>query len=1364
VRSAAFSTVRRFRSVPGLYRIVTNPGVAPQSAATRLAQDPAVAYIEPNFIVRGTTVPNDPLFLQLWGLNNTSQPGVDIGAEAAWNITAGSASVVIATIDSGIDYTHPDLVANVWVNPPGCSGTDSGEYPDDCHGINAITGSGDPMDDYFHGTHVAGSIGAVGNNAIGVTGVNWTSSLLACKFLDSTGSGTTAGAITCLDYVAQKKTAGINIVATNNSWGGSDYSQALSDAIAAQLQAGILFVAAAGNNATNNDIYPFYPCSLDHSNIICVASAVDSISLDFSNYGAGTVHLGAPGEGILSTVLNGQYASYDGTSMATAYVTGVVGLLAAQDSTRDWRALKNLVLAGAVHPTQGTILSVTGGRLRAINSMTCTGSVVEAETRPASYDTISLAVGAELPLEAININCAHPNGNVVVMVQPGGETVTLLDNGAGYDEAAGDGVYTGAWTASAAGSYTLTFPGSPGVVLNVVVDPLLKPGFPASMNLQPDSSGETWPPAASVIVGQIESGAGVQILASAYVAGPLYAWNADGTAAPGWPNYDAGETLQVSLGTFASGAPSGVAGVGYYSGNLYLYNGDGSSISGWPQSTSNNYFPPAIADVGGGGVDAIISAPAYNANGTLLNPSTTVPAIPAGGPDSAPVAVADLNAVGELDFVQATRSLVWASNSQGMLPGFPVPNPVGGAGGPVTPLIGDVDGDGKPNIIVPTYSTPSADGQGPPFMSISIYDNQGVLLRTLTTAPNTPGGVAELADLDGDGIPEIVIAAGSQLYAWKGDGTVMPGFPVTIPSGETVSGNVSIGDVNGDGHPDIAFMSNADSVTGHLHVFDRTGVELSGFPKAMFFGGGDTAIADLNGSGHNDLIVGSTPPGGVHQSIFVYDLQGAGPYGPVEWGQYMGGADHQGYYQTGKNLTATAYLTAQAHGAGTIVSGDGFINCGNTCIHLYSKGATVSLTARAAAGATFTQWLGACAGQANPCNVSVNAYAAVSADFASPVSVSVIGNGAITSSPAGINCPATACKAVFPARSAVTLNATASSGYVLNSWSGDCSGSASPCNLVINAAKNVTAQFVNQFTLSIAHTGAGTEIVTSSPAGINCGSSCSAGFAPNTVLTLSVSDSPTTYVTDWGVPGCTPALPTCKVTLNADTSITITTALKPPLTVSVTGNGSVEVTGVTSPFVEPNVTCTSNCTFNLPTGNGLVLIATPASNSQPGIWSGACSGSTGVQCALSFQGPTTVGVQFGLDPQLSMKFSGSGAGSILESAAGIQATCSASCVQSIQPGSVVSLTATASATSSFVGWSGACSGAASTCTFSMKSNETVGAVFNANSSGSGSGSTASSGGHSGGGALDYSSCAALLGLVLARACLSVRRRSAQGAR
>ncbi len=170
---------------------------------------------------------------------------------------------------------------------------------------------------------------------------------------------------------------------------------------------------------------------------------MDSIS-DFSSYGAGTVHLGAPGEGILSTVLNGQYASEGwATSMATAYVTGVIGLLAAQDPSRDWRAIKNLILAGAVPPTQGLIPTVTGGRLRAINSMSCTQSIIEGRTRPAAFDTITLAVGAELPLQAININCAQPNGNVPVTVQPGGETVTLLDDGQGYDEVAGDGVYSG---------------------------------------------------------------------------------------------------------------------------------------------------------------------------------------------------------------------------------------------------------------------------------------------------------------------------------------------------------------------------------------------------------------------------------------------------------------------------------------------------------------------------------------------------------------------------------------------------------------------------------------------------------------------------------------------------------------------------------------------------------------------------------------------------------------------------------------------------------------------------------------------------------------------------------------------------------
>src|SRR5262249_11542877 len=158
-----------------------------------------------------------------------------------------------------------------------------------------------------------------------------------CKFLDSTGTGTTADAIKCFDYVASMKDRGVNVVATNNSWAGPEYSRALSDAIVAQRTRGILLIAAAGNDSSDNDLTPVYPCSYDLANVICVASAYDSLSL-FSNHGTGTVHLAAPGEAILSTTPKNSYDTLDGTSMATPHVSGVVGLLAAQDPTRDWRA------------------------------------------------------------------------------------------------------------------------------------------------------------------------------------------------------------------------------------------------------------------------------------------------------------------------------------------------------------------------------------------------------------------------------------------------------------------------------------------------------------------------------------------------------------------------------------------------------------------------------------------------------------------------------------------------------------------------------------------------------------------------------------------------------------------------------------------------------------------------------------------------------------------------------------------------------------------------------------------------------------------------------------------------------------------
>jgi hypothetical protein len=1360
LRAAQFTTRHRFHSVAGLYHVSAHIGVSPDQAAAKLARDPTVAYIEPNLIVKATAVPNDPMFPQQWGLNDTGQVGSpvdpDIGAEAAWNLTTGSAKVVIAVIDSGIDYTHPDLAANMWVNPRGCAGDDTDGYPNDCHGINAITGKGDPMDDFFHGTHVAGIIGGVGNNSIGITGVNWTVALLACKFLDSSGSGTTADAITCLDYVAQQKQSGVNIVATNNSWGSISYSQALGDAIAVQRQLGILFITAAGNNSINDDQNPSYPCGYNHSNVICVASAVDSLS-KFSNYGTGTVHLGAPGESIWSTVLNGQYAAYDGTSMATAFVSGVAGLLAAQDPTRDWRAIKNLILAGAARPTQGTIPTVTGGRLRAINSMTCSNSIVTARTRPPLFETISLAVGASLLLEAINIDCATPNGNVTVDIEPGGETVTLVDDGTGNDEVAGDGVYTGAWTATAGGSYTLTFP--TGDVVNVVVDPLLKSGFPTQMYIQADPGGQTPLPAATLVVGNLDGNPGQQILAPGYVYGPLYAWRSDGTVEPGWPNYGLGESVEVSLGTFARGAPNNVVVAGYYSGDLRIYGGDDTAVSGWPQSASNNYYPPPTVDLGGTGIDTIISYPAYNANGTLFSTTTTVPVSGQYGP----IAVADLDAVGELNFISASYNTLWASSAGGMRPGFPVSLPANLDDIWSNIVIGDVDGDGKPDIIVSGLQAADPDGQGDLHLEILIYNNYGVLQRTLSTPPPASNALVALADLDGDGIPEIVTATGSQLYAWKRDGSLMPGFPVLVGTGQ-YAGPVVVGDIDGDGYPDIAFVSSgSNSTSGQLNAFDRHGVVLSGFPRPILYMSSATtpAIADLDGSGHNDLVVAATPYVGLRDSIFAYDLHGTGPYGPVEWGQYMSDATHQGYYQTGKNLTSSAYITAQAHGAGVIASSDGAINCGATCIHRYPKGSTVSLTATAASGAKFTQWLGACAGKTNPCTVSVNGYTAVSADFLSPVSVSVVGNGKVTSTPAGINCPGT-CTATFPARSAVLLTATPISGSAFNGWSGNCSGSASTCNLVINAAEAASAVFASRYALSVAFSGAGTDTLTSAPAGIDCGSSCTASFAPGTIVTLTAAYSANTYVADWGVPNCSALVATCQVTMDADVPLVVNLAAKQPIAVSVAGNGSVQVFNSSGSISSPGSgTCTAACTYYFQPDTPLTLIANAASDAHFVSWGGACSEFTGSTCTFTFTGTTSAGAQFALDPVLSIVVSGTGQGTVSESWGTLGASCTASCSEPIAIGVPVTLSANASANSTFAGWSGACSGTTPSCQVTPAGNESVGAMFNVNSSTSGSGASgASRSGGGGGGDIYWGECLALAALLLARS----RNRCAGGTR
>ncbi|HSC96833.1 MAG TPA: S8 family serine peptidase [Burkholderiales bacterium] len=433
-------------------------------------QDPNVLYAEPNYVVHTTAIPDDTRFGELWGLHNTGQsggtPGADIDALGAWDTATGSSSVVVAVIDTGIDYNHPDLSANMFRNTADCIANgiddDGNGRIDDCYGIDTANNDSDPMDDNEHGTHVAGTIGASGNNATGVAGINWNVSLMACKFLAASGSGTLAGAIGCLEYVRTMKDRGVNVVATNNSWGGGGFSQALFDAIKGHQEAGILFVAAAGNGnafgvGLNNDQTPFYPCNYNLSNVICVAASTRTDErATFSNYGRRTVHIGAPGAAILSTTPNNTYATFNGTSMATPHVTGTAALLKAADPARDWRAIRNLILAGgeSIPSMENT---VTQKRLNALGALTCANSPVFSRLTPIA-DTVLVNVDTPLNLSVLNINCALPNGDVVVTVSPGGESVTLLDDGVGVDQAAGDGNYSGQWIPASTGSYTLTFP------------------------------------------------------------------------------------------------------------------------------------------------------------------------------------------------------------------------------------------------------------------------------------------------------------------------------------------------------------------------------------------------------------------------------------------------------------------------------------------------------------------------------------------------------------------------------------------------------------------------------------------------------------------------------------------------------------------------------------------------------------------------------------------------------------------------------------------------------------------------------------------------------------------------------------------
>jgi subtilisin family serine protease len=321
-------------------------------------------------------LPNDPMFDEQWALNNTGQNGgkmnAHIAALKAWAKTQGSEKVVIAVLDTGVDYTHPDLVSNIWFRPEGVAQYFDDELGsvNDERGFNAADNQSDPMDDNGHGTHCAGIIGAEGDNEEGIAGINWKVKIMPLKFMGRGGFGTTKDAIEAINYAIDRKHNGVNLKVISASWGSNSYSKALEDAIRAAGEEGILFVAAAGNNGTSNDRSPHYPSNYDLPNVVSVA-ALDRNDLlaSFSNFGVKTVHIAAPGKEILSTWLNEEYREASGTSMATPYVAGVAALVLSSEPNLSVEKLRERLLKSVdkLDALNGKIES--GGRLNAAKAL-----------------------------------------------------------------------------------------------------------------------------------------------------------------------------------------------------------------------------------------------------------------------------------------------------------------------------------------------------------------------------------------------------------------------------------------------------------------------------------------------------------------------------------------------------------------------------------------------------------------------------------------------------------------------------------------------------------------------------------------------------------------------------------------------------------------------------------------------------------------------------------------------------------------------------------------------------------------------------------------------------------------------------------
>ena len=1146
--SISASVADAYSLIPRLQLLRLPPGRSVASAVSELSRDPSVQYAVPDLAVKVAAAPSDPLYSSQWALDA-------IGAPMAWSRTTGSATVKVAVLDTGVRLDHPDLTANL------------------VPGWDFINNDSDPSDDYGHGTHVAGIIGAAGNNGVGVAGINWNVGIMPLKICDAHGSCDLAAEISALQYAVAN---GAKIA--NASFGGAYGGyQPERDAIAAAGAAGLLYVAAAGNSQMDNDLVPSYPASYPLDNIISVA-ATDSWDwlASFSNYGFNSVLTAAPGDGILSTMLSSGplsdpsgYGTLSGTSMAAPQVSGAAALLWAQHPAWTMQQVRTRLLTtasplptlvGKVADCGQLDIAAATDTTRPDRGIVCvrlsgtgTGSVTST---PAGVDcgstcVVSLPPGTTLSLSATPTSGSTFSGwggdcsgsaSCTVSAGLGRVTATFRASGSpgGWDQRPLPGP---------AGRDPF-IPGSPlnaGTFYNVAVSADGSERAETIFNLRSNYCTYATDDTGGVFLERHTSSGWVADGTLTAPSDP--AWSGDPGAR--WANCSSfGAVTKLSADGTALLVTPEVAPVWdpdppRYRCAAYVYRrGD----TGWALDAV--LYPP--------GVDAHGSVTwegcgGFGYGGAISNDGTRV-AMHSLGLDSSSSRVLKVDV-----FVRSGAG--WSLEQQ-----LTLPTAGEGCAGSIGSRYLSLSGDGS-TLLAASPDCPDAG-----------YDMAG-----LVYAYERSGSVWTLGQTIHPPDPYQYMSFGAQTALSQDGNTATIEAPLAWSPGGFNGGGVWIYERDESGwhaseylppikpDPDSLWplscptivqngariVCNADAPVGFnydqgsLYVYDRPGGGWGNQHARRMFAS-DGLAGDYLGS-----TIGAPEDG----SFFDATIS------PINLATSAYPHDRIGYefFRTTSPEDNALTVTSAGEGSGSVVSNPSGIDCGETCWLFFADSTPVTLTATPATGSTFTGWSGACSGTGT-CTVTMDADREITATFAREsekltVSKAGSGSGTVSSSPGGISCGAT-CSHDYLYGDSVTLTATPATGSAFSGWSGACSGTGT-CTVTLTADASVTATFaLNSEVLQVVSAGSGSGTVTSAPAGISCGSTCSHAFSYGNLVTLTAVPAIGSTFTGWS--GACSGTSTCTVTMTADKSVTATFALSHVPAGSGSGTATGTPAGISS--------------------------------------------------------------------------------------------------------------------------------------------------------------------------------------------------------